>query len=456
MTAHNETSSEQELCDEPIYTVSELNAQTRHTLETRFNSIWLIGEISNLARPASGHLYLTLKDQHAQVRSALFRQSARKLNFTPKNGQQVLVRAAVSLYEARGDFQLIIASMEPAGEGALQLAFEKLKRKLAALGLFDPEHKKPLPPYIKTVGVITSSSGAAIRDILKVLRRRCQSLSVIIYPTLVQGENAKTQIVDAIETANRRGECDVILLTRGGGSLEDLWAFNEVCVAEAIFNSKLPIVTGIGHEIDFTIADLCADHRAATPSAAAELISPDINHWIAQLKQLGVRLQQIQKNQLQYAKQTLESLTKRLRHPEMQLEEVEKKLLHQYQQLNLMIKNQFHQKYHLLQNTVTKLLQTNPQHQLKHIRSQHKTLCQRLITASEHVLTQKQNQLEALTQQIDTVSPLKTLNRGYAIVTRADNKQLIRSSKEIKINDIVDVRLNQGGFSAKVEQKLSD
>ena len=246
-----------------IYTVSRLNREARAVLEDGFPPpLWVSGEISNLARPASGHIYFSLKDRHSQVRCALFRQASRHLRTSPKNGQEVLVKAGVSLYEGRGEFQLIVEYLEPAGAGALQQAFEQLKQRLLQEGLFAAEHKQPLPAFPSTIGVITSPTSAAIEDILHVLERRYAVADVIIYPAPVQGEGSAQQLEQAIVEANRRGECDVLILARGGGSLEDLWSFNEEVVARAVYNSAIPLVTGIGHETDFTIADFVAAQRA--------------------------------------------------------------------------------------------------------------------------------------------------------------------------------------------------
>ncbi|MEW8429342.1 MAG: exodeoxyribonuclease VII large subunit, partial [gamma proteobacterium symbiont of Ctena orbiculata] len=300
-----------------IYSVSRLVRETRSVLEGSFPLIWVSGEISNLAQPASGHIYFSLKDEIAQVRCAMFRMKRQKLRFRPENGQQVVLRARVSLYEARGEFQLIVEHMEPAGEGALRLAFEQLKQRLAAEGLFDAGHKQPLPSIPQQLGIITSPSGAAIRDLLTVLKRRFPVLPVIIYPVQVQGEGAAEQITAMLQLADRRDECDLLILSRGGGSLEDLQAFNDEGVARAIHACRIPLVTGIGHEIDFTIADFVADQRAATPSAAAELVSPDQAAWQRQLKQLGQRLGLGQRRYLGQLQEQLLTLRGRLlrQHP---------------------------------------------------------------------------------------------------------------------------------------------
>jgi len=258
-----------------IYTVTRLNREVRAVLEGGFPPLWIQGEISNLARPASGHLYFSLKDKYSQVRCAMFKNRNQSLRFHPENGMEILAMATVSLYENRGEFQLIINRLEPAGAGALQLAFEQLKERLQQEGLFEAEHKKPIPAFPARIGIITSPSGAALRDILHVLQRRYTRAEIIIYPTAVQGAEAAAMIESALAKAGRRKECDVLLLARGGGSLEDLWSFNDERVARAIFNSPIPVVCGIGHETDFTIADFVADQRAPTPSAAAEVASPD-------------------------------------------------------------------------------------------------------------------------------------------------------------------------------------
>ena len=270
--------------DREVYTVSQLNQAAKNLLEGSFPLIWISGEISNLSQPSSGHMYLTLKDEAAQVRCAMFRFRNSLLSFAPKNGMQVLARAKVSLYEGRGEFQLIIEHMEEAGDGLLRRKFDELKHRLAALGLFNHEHKKPLPALPQCIGVVTSATGAAIRDIISVLKRRMPAIPIMIYPAAVQGSEAAGQIVKAINLANQRQECDVLIVGRGSGSLEDLWPFNEEIVAHAIFNSEIPIISAVGHEIDYTIADFVADVRAATPSAAAELISPHQQELLQQVQ----------------------------------------------------------------------------------------------------------------------------------------------------------------------------
>ena len=307
--------------DRDIYSVGRLNAEARGLLEGAFPLIWVQGELSNVSRPSSGHLYFTLKDANAQVRCAMFRGNNRFLKFRPADGAQVVVRASLSLYEARGDYQLIVQSMEEAGDGALQRAFEALKQKLAAEGLFEAAHKRALPALPKRIGVITSPTGAAIRDILSVLKRRFPAIPVLIYPVAVQGQAAGAEIAAMIRRADARRECDVLIIARGGGSLEDLWAFNEEIVARAIFDCSIPTVSGVGHEVDFTIADFVADQRAPTPSVAAEMVSPDQHDWLNQLRALDSELYKRLTRQMQRLGERLTWIGKRLQqqHPGQKL-----------------------------------------------------------------------------------------------------------------------------------------
>lgn len=395
-----------ESSEQKIYSISELNQNVRSLLEAEFFSIWVEGEISNLAKPSSGHAYFSLKDATAQIRCAMFSHRQRGLNFALENGLHVVVKGKLSLYEPRGDFQLIIDWVEIAGNGKLQQAFEALKQKLSQEGLFAPEYKKSLPELPKTIGVITSPTGAAIRDVLTVLQRRFPSIPVIIYPTLVQGAKASRQIAQAITIANRHKTCDVLILARGGGSLEDLWPFNEEIVARAIFASEIPIVSAVGHEIDFTIADFVADIRAPTPSAAAELVSPDQTEWELVLAQSAQRLYQSVQKILQERQQTLLHLQKRLRHPRETL-----------------------------------------QNRMQHLDQ----LEQALIRMQMNLLAKKQLGLMTLSEKIDTLSPLKTLQRGYAIITREDGS-IVQSAKAVSIGDIIYTRLTDGRLVSQIQE----
>jgi exodeoxyribonuclease VII large subunit len=391
---------------ENIYTVSRLNNEVRFLLEETFPFVWVEGEVSNFAAPNSGHWYFSLKDSAAQVRCAMFRTSQRKLNFIPKDGAHILIKARVSLYENRGDFQLIAEEMEERGEGKLRRAFEILKKKLEAAGLFDAAQKKPLPLFPQQIGIITSATGAAIRDIITVLKRRYPCVPIIIYPTLVQGQLAAPAIVKAIEIANKRNECDILILARGGGSLEDLWPFNEEAVARAIYDSVLPIISGIGHEVDFTIADFVADKRAPTPSAAAEIVTPD-QHDLLQIIH---------------------------RHYQHLLRQFQRKLSSYKQQMVWLERH---------------LLQQHPKRRMME-QTQRLDLYEMSLLNLIHKQTAKlQMALANAAAKLDTLSPLATLKRGYAIAT--DEAGLVlRDTQEVKIGNEIHVRLLKGTLACKV------
>ncbi len=393
---------------EEIYTVSRLNRDIRLILEGSFPLLWVEGEISNFAAPQSGHWYFSLKDANAQVRCAMFRPQNRRLTLTPKEGLQVMIKARVSLYEGRGEFQLLVEHMEEIGEGKLRQEFEALKKRLFAAGLFDEQHKKPLPLFPNTIGVITSPTGAAIHDILSVLKRRYTMAQIIIYPTLVQGELAASQIATAIQTANRRKECDVLILARGGGSLEDLWPFNEERVAHAIFNSELPIVSGVGHEIDFTIADFVADLRAATPTASAELITPDKNDLLLALSNNEKQLTRLMQQKLKQLQQHTTWLQKDLQqqHPKRRLHE-------QLQQLD----------YFEIE----------------------------LVRLQSQLIQTMRGKLDTLTAKLEALNPLAILKRGFSIATRAADSIILHEANKVKRGDKIYVRLMQGRLECTVD-----
>lgn len=438
--------------EQEIYTVSAFNQEVRELLEENYATIWLIGEISNLAKPSSGHFYFSLKDEKAQVRCALFRNTSRGLGFNLENGQQVIVRASVSLYEPRGDFQLIIQALQLAGEGALQIAFEKLKHKLDAEGLFNAEHKKPIPEWPKQIGVITSASGAAIHDILTVLKRRFPSIPVIIYPTLVQGELAAAQIVSAVKIANTREECDVLIVARGGGSLEDLWPFNEEIVARAIFASKIPIISGIGHEVDITIADFVADYRAATPSAAAEFASPNQLEWLENMAKFSRQFIRCIQQNLQGHQQHLAHLIKRLRHPGWALRDQAQRLDRLENNLLLAYHNKIQQWQATLNFQEQKLRHVNPLEKISRHREQLIFLKNTLQTSIHNQLEKYQLSLEHRAQALDTLNPLRTLQRGYAIVMDAKTNKIISSTKSLRPGDLLNAKLADGEILCEVKK----
>ncbi|MGI9228930.1 MAG: exodeoxyribonuclease VII large subunit [Gammaproteobacteria bacterium] len=437
-----------------IYSITRLNREVQAVLGD-FPPLWVQGEISNLIQPGSGHLYFSLKDRDSQVCCAMFKGRNQLLKFSPENGNEVVVRARVSIYERRGDYQLIVESMEPAGVGALQQAFEQLKRRLQDEGLFAAEHKQPLPAFPVTVGVITSPTGAAIRDILTVLRRRYPRAGVIVYPVQVQGEDAAAQIAAALETANRRRECDVLLLARGGGSLEDLWSFNAEQVARAIYASALPVVTGIGHEIDITIADFAADQRAATPSAAAELITPDsevLRKRISSLaRKLSLRAQQTTQGQ----RQLLWHLYKRLPRPGRQLQNIAQHGDNLSSRLRQAMHRQLLRRRARLDQAGGELKQYNPLQRLLGYRQRCKLLTRQLYSLVNADLQSQRQRLDHAGHSLNTVSPLATLERGYAIVTDGDGK-VIRAAVEVEIGDTISTRLGSGQLQSVVSKKSNE
>jgi len=389
-----------------IYSVARLNSEARMLLEAGLPALWVEGEISNFACPASGHWYFTLKDRDAQIRCAMFRARNSQVGFRPRDGQQMLVRGRVSLYEPRGDYQLIAEAMEDAGEGALRREFEKLKARLQAEGLFDAALKRPLPAMPRRIAVVTSPTGAAVRDVLHILARRFPPAEVLVFATPVQGAAATPAIVAAIDAASARGDCDVMILARGGGSIEDLWCFNDERVARAIRRSSIPVVTGIGHEIDFTIADFAADVRAPTPSGAAELAVPDRGTLLAAVRGFAGRLQQAVQRQLRHALQRHEQLMARLQraHPGSRLQQQVQRL----DELDLRLRRAWD--------------------------AQRTRLLQRLQLAQRH---------------LDAISPLATLQRGYAIVTGPGGEVLLEES-QAKPGDVIEARLARGRIRAQV------
>ncbi len=433
-----------------IYSISRLNREARALLEGSFPLLWVEGEISNFARPASGHWYFSLKDEVAQVRCAMFRNRNSMVAFTPKNGDQILIRARIGLYEARGEFQIIAEHMEASGDGALRRAFDELKQRLQQQGLFANEHKQPLPDSIKTIGVITSPTGAAIRDILTTLKRRYPSARVIIYPVAVQGEQSASQIARMIKTAVDRNETDVLILARGGGSLEDLWSFNEEVVAKAIYNCSLPIICGVGHEVDVTIADLVADFRAATPTAAAEMVSPNQFELRTKLKLLRSRLVQSNKRHQRHLSQRLSWIAKRLQHPGRRIQDYSQRVDELQSRTSKAISILISQMKLQQKVYYEKLTALHPARQISTRRQNCQTLSNRLQQSVKHQLTDRQQTFLSLTKVLNTVSPLATLERGYAIVTRTDNDTLVRNSNKLNIGDKVTARLHSGKIKCNV------
>ncbi|MEP0203302.1 MAG: exodeoxyribonuclease VII large subunit [Halioglobus sp.] len=438
----------------PALTVSQLNRQAKNLLETHFDFVWVEGEVSNFASPSSGHWYFSLKDGNAQVRCAMFRNRNQRIKFTPANGDAIRLRARVSLYEGRGEFQLIVEHLEHAGAGALQAAFEKLKTRLAAEGLFDQRLKQPLPEQVSRLGVITSPTGAAIHDILTVLKRRCPSIEVYILPVAVQGDGAAAEICAAIEQANHLQDAgkihlDALIVGRGGGSLEDLWAFNEEPVARAIVASSLPIVSAVGHEIDFSIADMAADHRAPTPSAAAELLSPDQREWQERLRVLEAALHRQIKRKLADAARELDHLRKRLKHPGAQLREQAQRLDELEQRLLLAQRNSLQQKHAQLALLESRLHARSPLPQVMQHQSELERLYQRMNSAMKKRLSDASQQVSHLAQVLESLSPTATLKRGYAIVTDSQG-HIVTDAQSQTTGNSVRARLANGSLDLEV------
>jgi exodeoxyribonuclease VII large subunit len=439
-----------------IYSVSRLNREARALLEGNFPLLWLEGEISNLTRPRSGHLYFTLKDEFAQVRGAMFRMRATNITFTPRDGMQILARVRVSLYEPRGDYQLVVDHMEEAGDGALRRAFDALKQRLLQEGLFEEGRKRPLPSLPRTIGVVTSPSGAAIRDILTVLQRRFPAIRVVIYPVAVQGVGAGREIAEAIRLAGRRQECEVLIVGRGGGSLEDLWPFNEESVARAIHDSPIPVVSAVGHEVDVTIADFVADMRAATPSAAAELLSPDASQLSVGVAALLQRLQRAVRRGEQRHRHRLEGLSQRLRHPGQRLQQIAQRLDELEWRLGHARRHQLRHHQTRLAGLQSRLQRHTPQHRLARLQARHQSLHARLQRAMQERLTGGRGRLALQARTLEAVSPLATLHRGYAIVTREADGAVLEQSTQVEPGARVRARLASGELLCRVEERMDE
>ncbi len=440
-----------------VFTVSRLNTTVRQLLEQEMGSVWLSAEISNFSQPASGHWYFTLKDDGAQVRCAMFRNSNRRVTFRPQHGQQILVRATITLYEPRGDYQLIIESMHPAGEGALQQQFELLKAKLASEGLFDQQHKQPLPEPAKQVGVITSATGAALHDVLRVLHRRDPSLPVNIYPTPVQGADAPAAIVRAIELANQRAECDVLIVGRGGGSLEDLWSFNEERVARAIFASRIPVVSAVGHETDVTIADFVADLRAPTPSAAAEIVSRNQTELLRQLLSQQQRLEMAMDYYLAQQQRRFSRLDHRLQqqHPQLRLARQQTALFRLQQRLNEAMENRLRQSLRQQDRLSQRLAAHQPQPRLFQAQRQLEQMRYRLQQSMEKTLNRDRQRFATLAAQLEGVSPLATLARGFSVTTDSAG-QVVKKTAQLQSGDTLRTRLDDGWVESQVTSLLPE
>jgi len=435
-----------------VYSVSELNKTIRGLLESQFPLMWIEGEISNLAEPASGHIYFTLKDTKAQVRCAMFKGRKQLLRFKPANGQQILIRAKVGLYEARGEFQLIAEHMEEAGDGKLRREFEALKARLADEGLFDGALKQAIPELPKSIAVITSGTGAAIRDVLSVLKRRFPSIPVQIYPVAVQGEKAAPEIAKALYRASKSKTCDVILLVRGGGSLEDLWAFNEEQVARAIVLCDVPVISGVGHEVDVTIADFTADQRAATPSAAAELVSPNQQTYLHKFQNFQRQLIRQMQNNLSRLNEQSQWLQNRLKiqHPSSQLMQQGQQLDELTENLHSAFQTIISDKKHGLKYAMQNLLSNRPDQFIDYQKAQLDDLSNRMVYISQLNIETHQQQLANLSRTLQAISPLNTLSRGYSI-TRDANGETVNNTRQLRKGDVISTEFKKGKITSRVE-----
>jgi exodeoxyribonuclease VII large subunit len=438
--------------DRDIYSVSRLNREVRVLLERGFGSLWIEAEISNFSRPSSGHWYFSLKDAAAQVRCAMFRQRNLLARFAPRDGQKVLVRARIGLYEPRGEYQLLVDHIEDAGLGALKRQFEELSARLAAEGLFAAERKRPLPALPRRIGVITSPTGAAIRDIVHVLGRRFPAAAVLLFPVAVQGAQAAAEITAAVILAGRRGDCDVLIVARGGGSLEDLWAFNDEALARAIVASPMPVVSGVGHEIDFTIADFAADVRAPTPSAAAEIVVPDGGEYLKTLRGAEARIAQALRRHLQVRRERLRWLAgraalvspaARLAQRMQLLDDLENRLVRALRQRTTDLRSD-------LVEARSRLWQVSPVTRVRDDAVRLRALGVRLQAAQKRHLSDARERLLPLQRTLQAVSPLATLERGYAIVSRGDGS-ILRDAAQVAPGTLIEARLATGRLRAKVE-----
>jgi len=437
---------------EHIYSVSELNKEVYQLLSSTLGVVWIEGEISNYLKSSAGHVYFSLKDERSQIRCAMFRQQNQLVSFPVEDGKQILARARVGLYQPRGEYQLIVDYIEEAGEGLLRQCFELLKNKLQQEGLFDSSNKLPLPEFPQTLGIITSPSGAAIQDIFNIMNRRFPYINVIVYPTLVQGREATQQISKAIEIANERNECALLILTRGGGSLEDLWCFNEEQVARAMFDSTIPIISGIGHETDVTIADLVADYRAPTPSGAAEIAVPDADEIQQRLSNFNKQLLNTMQLLSAMIRQKYLSLDAKLqlKHPMSILEQYNQRLDLALQGMKASPRDYVTSISNRINVLHAWLLRSNPLSMHQNIQSTVTHTYRRLIVATQGIVSNKEQSLSITVAKLDGASPLNVLGRGYAYVLDPGTQRNIKSVRQVKVGSTIKTRLKDGSFGAKI------
>lgn len=439
-----------------VFSVSSLNRRIKDLLESELPQVWVEGEVSNLSRPGSGHVYFSLKDEQCQIRCALFRGRSRYVATDLVDGAQVLVRARLTMYEARGDTQLVVQEIEDAGEGALRRAFEALKRKLQDEGLFDERHKLPLPVLPGRVGIITSPTGAAIRDILATFKRRFPAIPLLVHPVSVQGGNAAGEICEALQTASQLAWCDVLILARGGGSLEDLQAFNDERVARAVFDCTIPVVCGVGHETDVTICDFVADRRAPTPTAAAELVSPNAMEWLEGVAQKELRLFRLMNSRLEQTGQRVDWLSRLIVHPRQQLRARSERLQATFSSLAGGMRARLQARRLAFMALPSRLMQSNPAARLVASGNRLERLDHRCHQAVSTALATRKQALERAVSRLDSVNPLAVLARGYAMVTEPRTRAVVKSIDQVGVDTKVDVRLSDGRLRCVVTNKHSD
>jgi len=439
-----------------ILSISQLNGTARMLLERGLGTVWLEGEISNLARPASGHWYFSLKDEAAQVRCAMFRSRSMLVRFPVKDGAKVVARGRVSLYEARGEFQVVVDHLEEAGEGALRRRFDELKKKLLAEGLFESSAKQPLPTLPRRIGVITSPTGAALRDILHILQRRFPAIPVLVYPVAVQGEAAPREIVQALQLADARRDCDVLILARGGGSLEDLMAFNEEAVARAIFACRIPVISGVGHETDVTIADFVADERAPTPSGAAERCVPDSAEYLRALRALERNLGQSMQRKLAALGLAVRQWQRSLNQlsPRARLQQHAQRLDELEQRLQRAVRARLERARTRLDNAEALLARSSPARRLEPLQQRLAVARRRLPVAIRRRLQAAREQVERSMRTLHAVSPLATLERGYAIVTDHDAR-VVTDAARLAPGVQIEARVARGSVHATVTRVVA-
>jgi len=432
-----------------VYQVSQLTDEMRRLMEISYPQIWIEGELSSLSTPASGHLYFSLKDERAQLRCAMFKGRASINSYRPKAGDLVRVRAKISVYSARGDLQCIVQHIEEAGEGILQRRFEELKAALNQQGLFAQEHKQALPTFPKHIGIVTSPSGAAVRDIVSTLKRRCPGIPITIYPAVVQGDTGAQSIINAIRDAVTHHKCDVLLVSRGGGSLEDLWCFNDEGVAQEIYACPIPIVSGVGHEVDVTISDLVADLRAPTPTAAAELVSPNTEQLLSQLESIKFRLPRSFERLIQRRAQQVDFTGRQLVHPKQQLKRNSDKLDQIASRLRMNINASVSKPTIAVDNLLKRLRFQNPRRLVDNKKLSISIVSQRLKRATNNKLDLAQKAAHNLGGQLHLVSPLATLDRGFAIA-RDQQNEIVRSTNQLSTNDTISIQLSDGQVDCDV------